>query len=168
MSADYQPIDKSDLLRVIRLERNKLEELLDGLSAEKLGHPGVEVDWSIKDILAHIAAWERVAVDIVSATQSGITLPTYVSKVFENVDVFNAKVYEKHKAWSISKIQEEFSAAHQEFIKLIASLGEDFVFRNLPFEGAEKFTIQYMISANTHWHYREHVDSIKNWLSTDL
>ena len=146
MSTNYQPTDKSDLLRVIRSEREKLDSNFEGLEDPQMVAPGVEVDWSLKDILAHIAAWERVAIDIVQSARDKVDLPAYIDKIFENVDAFNAQVYEKNLELSLTVIRSEFQTAHQDFLTLIESLDENFTFSKLPFEGATQFTIQYIIS----------------------
>ena len=36
---------------------------LEPLSAEDIGVPGVCGDWSVKDLVAHVAMWERIAID---------------------------------------------------------------------------------------------------------
>jgi hypothetical protein len=166
MSEDYIPKDKSDLLEVIRLEREKLVSLFEGLSEIQMAEPGVEVAWSIKDILAHIAAWERVAIDIVQPARDGQPLKPYVPKVFESIDNFNAATFESHKNKDLTEVIGEFEASHRDFMELIETLPEAFVFTNLPFEGTEELSVQHMISANTHWHYLEHAESIQKWLAS--
>jgi len=162
----YQPINKSDLLAVITTERKNLINLISSLSNEKKAKPGVEVEWSIKDILAHIAAWERIAIDIIQLAHSGEPLKPTISKIFEDVDYFNDQVYQQNKELPIKKVQVEFEASHDDFIALIKTLDEEFIFSQLPFDGTEDHTIQYIISANTHWHYLEHTASISNWITT--
>jgi hypothetical protein len=166
MSEDYIPKDKSDLLEVIRLEREKLVSLFEGLNETQMAEPGVEVAWSIKDILAHIAAWERVAIDIIQPARDGQPLKPYVPKVFESIDNFNAVVFDSHKNKDLTEIIGEFEASHRDFMDLIETLTEAFVFTNLPFEGTEELSVQNMISSNTHWHYLEHAESIRKWLAS--
>ena len=71
MTEDYHPPTKSDLIEVIHTERTRLESLLEGLTDSQMTESGVESSWSIKDILAHIAAWERLAFDRIHAALSG-------------------------------------------------------------------------------------------------
>jgi uncharacterized damage-inducible protein DinB len=49
---------KEQLLRDIYTERRWLEKNLFALSAEEMIQPGVNGIWSVKDILAHLVAWE--------------------------------------------------------------------------------------------------------------
>ena len=166
MSEDYITKDKTDLLETIRLERENLTALLQGLTESQMVEPGVEASWSIKDILAHIAAWERVAIDIVQPARNREPLDTSIPKIFESIDNFNAEIYKKNKDLTLAEVQAEFEAVHQDFLNLIESLSWEFILGHLPFEGAEEFTIQNMISSNTHWHYIEHAASVQKWLKS--
>jgi hypothetical protein len=130
--------------------------------------PGVESTWSIKDIMAHIAAWERLAHDRIHAALSGEPLKFPLIKGDEDVDKFNAEVYERHKARSLDEVSAEFHTSHQTFTAQIEKLEEDFLSRPLPFDWAGKLTAQVVISANTHWHFVEHATAIEKWLDKQI
>lgn len=164
MNEDYHPPTKSDLLDVIHTERARLNSLLEGLTPSQMTEPGVEPSWSIKDILAHIAAWERLAIDRIHAAVSGDPLNFPLIKGDADVDKFNANVYEKNAAETLANIVSEFHASHQDFVAQIETLDEEFLVTPLPFDWAGKLTAQVVISANTHWHYVEHAESIAKWL----
>jgi hypothetical protein len=164
MVENHQPLDKSTLLDLIQSERARLESLLVELTEAQMTKPGVEADWSIKDILAHIAAWERLAMDRIQAAQTGGVLKYPLIAGDEFVDQFNAQNYEAHKHQSLSEIQAEFQNAHQEFIAQIESLPEERLSQRLNFDWSGKLTYQVMISANTHWHYPDHAAAIEKWL----
>jgi hypothetical protein len=164
MTEDYHPPTKSDLLSVIDTERARLESLLQGLTQSQMVEPGVEASWSIKDILAHIAAWERLAFDRIHAASSGEALKFPLIKGDADVDAFNAQVYEQNKMKPLPDVMTEFQASHRDFRLQIEGLQADFLANPLPFDWAGKLTAQIIISANTHWHYIEHADSITKWL----
>jgi hypothetical protein len=50
---------KTDLLTEIRTQRRHLENNLAGLTPAEMCQPGVCGDWSVKDVLAHLTAWEQ-------------------------------------------------------------------------------------------------------------
>ena len=163
MTDEYTPQNKSDLIKVIQSERERLNSLFEGLPESHVIKSGVEGNWSVKDILAHISAWERIAIDIIQSANDGEPLKPYINKIFEDIDKFNADVFKKYQNYRWMEVIEEFNASHQDFMILIESLTEKFIFTNLPFESTEEITAQYMISANTHWHYLEHAESIQKW-----
>jgi hypothetical protein len=166
MTEDYHPPTKSALLEVIRAERTQLESLFEGMDDSQMTTAGVEASWSIKDILAHIAAWERLAYDRIDAALSGEPLKFPLINGDADVDQFNAAVYEKNKDQPMKYVMAEFHDSHQDFAELIGTLEDDFLASPLPFGWAGKLTAQVLISANTHWHYIEHAESISKWLES--
>lgn len=50
---------KERLLATVRAERARWEALLAELGPERLTEPGVAGDWSVKDLLGHLAAYQR-------------------------------------------------------------------------------------------------------------
>ncbi len=58
---DTTPRDKAGLLRRQHEARLDWERLLAQVPPERMAEPGVKRDLSAKDIVAHLAAWERHA-----------------------------------------------------------------------------------------------------------
>ena len=58
MSDPTRPADKAALLAMIQAGYEQLEVLLATLSPEQMTIPGVNGSWSVKDNLAHLAAWQ--------------------------------------------------------------------------------------------------------------
>jgi DinB family len=50
-------MDKAKLQEMIQSDRAQLDELLATLSAAQMCQTTLENQWSVKDVLAHIAAW---------------------------------------------------------------------------------------------------------------
>src|SRR4051812_26770168 len=57
------PKNKAELLDRIRGEHAALEQTIDRLTEEQITAP-VEGQWSVKDMLAHITAWEQVMLGV--------------------------------------------------------------------------------------------------------
>ena len=51
-------MNRDELTDALKAARAKLDAALDGLSAEELTAAGPVGDWSIKDMLAHVTAWD--------------------------------------------------------------------------------------------------------------
>ena len=164
MTEDYHPPTNSELLAVIQAERTRLESLFEGFSEAQMTEPGVENAWSIKDIMAHIASWERMAFDRIRAAVSGEPLIYALIKDDTDVDRFNAEVYERNQNQSLMKVRAEFDDSHRAFYAQIEALSDEFLSSPLPFEWAGKTPAKVIISANSHWHYIEHAEPIKKWL----
>jgi len=61
----------TQLLEVMRTARSNWEALLAEVGEARLTEPGVEGDWSLKDIIAHITYFETWAADNVMAFLRG-------------------------------------------------------------------------------------------------
>ena len=64
-------MDKANVLEKMQAERAKLDGLLATLSAEQMCQTTLENEWSVKDVLAHIAVWERRCVGWIQAGLRG-------------------------------------------------------------------------------------------------
>ena len=64
---------KAELLAAIQEERAHLERLLSPLSEEQLCQPVLGGQRSVKDILAHLTAWEQRCISWVEAGLRGET-----------------------------------------------------------------------------------------------
>ena len=157
-------LSKSEMVTAIETKHARLKGALDRFSDAQKTEPLLDNGWSIKDLMVHIAAWERVGFDIVQAALDGNPLKDYISKVFENIDNFNAQTYEKNKGKLLREVETEFQVTHQVFFDLIATLEEAFIASNLPFEGTEEITIESIISSNTYQHFSEHAEALEKCL----
>jgi hypothetical protein len=54
-----QPKTKARIIQELNTERKRLESILMTLTPDQLIQKGVIGEWSIKDILAHLADWEE-------------------------------------------------------------------------------------------------------------
>lgn len=165
-TTEYQPPDKNTLITVIVRERANLKDLIAPLSESLIMEGGVEEDWSIKDIMAHIAAWERLAYDRLQAALTGSPLKFPLISGDEFVDRFNAEIYQANRKKPLPEVRAEFEEAHACLLDLVEEIPPDTLNQKLPFDWAGKLTYQLVISSNTHWHYIEHADSIEQWLLT--
>ena len=50
-------MNKSELLNWLQEEYQQWEALLDQIRPERMEQPGVNGDWSMKDIVAHLTGW---------------------------------------------------------------------------------------------------------------
>ena len=62
---------KSELLTWLQEEYSKWEALLDQIGPARMGQPGVNGDWTMKDIVAHLMGWNRRLVNHLQAAQHG-------------------------------------------------------------------------------------------------
>lgn len=122
-----------------------LQEALDGLAIERMSEPGVAGDWSVKDLLAHVAYWEGRAIGTIERSLAG---EQELSAGDETVDSINEGVYDERSDWSVERALDEFHGTHQRFMAAL---------RQHP-------GIDPNLIAEDAWeHYDEHTAGIRAW-----
>ncbi|HJU55803.1 MAG TPA: maleylpyruvate isomerase N-terminal domain-containing protein [Pyrinomonadaceae bacterium] len=114
---------KTELQERVREAHKGLTTALEGLTDEEATRVGLTEQWSIKDALSHISAWEIEVARIVGEIQAGTWKPQRLNQ--EAIDEFNRKAVEDRRERSFPQVREEFDAAHSEMERVIASLPEE-------------------------------------------
>lgn len=114
---------KSEIEERVRASHKKLTGALEGLSEEQATRTGLNPQWSIKDALAHINAWEIEGARILREIQAGVWKPQRLSG--QLIDEFNARAVEERKGRSFAEVRDEFDRAHGEMQQLIATLPDE-------------------------------------------
>ena len=99
---------KEHILAALKEQFNRWEELLKNLSEEQITTPRFDYDWSIKDVIAHLWAWQQISTARMEAAvhDRAPEFPTWITELDgdweENADQTNARIYEtnRHKSWS--------------------------------------------------------------------
>ena len=106
----------SSLLHLIHAEHEKLLASIDGLSVSELCSEPVIGDWSVKDVLAHLAAWEQRLLQRVAGTPedgAGLGTPHY-----------NEQTYQKNRDRSWQSVKRNFTITHEQVVTLAESLSD--------------------------------------------
>ena len=80
---------KTELLERVYVAHERLTKALEGLTEEDATRVGLNAEWSVKDALSHITAWEIEGVRIISEIQAGVWKPQKFDK--QAIDEFNAR-----------------------------------------------------------------------------
>ena len=62
-------MNKSELLNSLQEEYQQWQVFLDQIGPARMDRPGVNGDWSMKDIVAHLTGWNRWLVTRLQAAQ---------------------------------------------------------------------------------------------------
>lgn len=163
MSAQITQMSKAEMLEKMAGERAHLEAVLAQLTPAQMVLPGVEADWSVKDILAHIAAWEEFMRTRLTAALRGETPDTPQSDA--EVDRMNAEFFRAYKALPLADVLATFADSYAQSRQLVGDTPE------ADLQDAERFPwrqgrpLWLLVGGNTWWHYEEHCRSIETWLA---
>ncbi|MDP9316531.1 MAG: ClbS/DfsB family four-helix bundle protein [Chloroflexota bacterium] len=150
-------MDKATLLAKLRTNRALFERLLAHVSPQYLMQPYGDDERSVKDILAHLTAWEQRIIQRLDTAHQGDAAPLQ-TMTRADMDQFNAHVLaaNRDRSW-----QEVVTAFHHSFQQLLdrvqaftdAELTEPQHFAWL--EGSPLW--RYLLSGPAYFHYQAHM-----------
>jgi hypothetical protein len=139
-----------------------MEQTLARLKKNQMLIHGVEGNWSVKDILAHISTWERWMIRWTKNIQQGKKPETPEPW---DIDWMNADTYTRNKDRSLAKVLEEFHQSYWDSLFLIQNLSD--VQMNTNYPSTWPMGLLWTgLTANTTWHYKEHRTNILKWIES--
>ena len=157
MDKNTLPTTHSELLAELDREWAHVERICAGLSEADMVVPGVEGEWSVKDILCHLSAGEKYLLDRLGYVLTGQP-PLYpVMTSWDDVHRFNAQVYTQNKDRPLSSAVIEFRSLYRGVMTIIEALGDDLLNQSYTYDFPDDaLTLVQLIRANTCEHFREH------------
>ncbi len=128
-----------------------------------MAQPGVAGDWSVKDMLAHIAWYEREEADVYGEV-SGEGSPLW------NVpqEPRNRILFEQARGRPLEEVLADFREAHERFLGVIERLSEEDLARPGRFPGTSpEWPPWRKIAVHSCDHDQEHIDMIRAWLGRE-
>jgi hypothetical protein len=138
----------------------KMETALRGLTDEQLLQPGVIGEWSVKDILSHLTAWEAEVVTRLAKLQAGKKIQTIIP-AGSDIDGLNAKWYQEHQDRDLDRVLADFHGVREQMIRQVESLTDKQL--TLPLPWSKTDTIENLIAWNSYDHEPEHAEQIQKW-----
>ncbi len=156
-------MSKRALLKEVRQARAELLAALAGLSEEDMVRPGAAGIWSVKDILAHLVAWEAELVTALRGRLSRRAREAPHIVTIDDIDEWNAEQYHMSARRPLSIILEDFHGVHKHLLQAIEELDEATLESPLRFEWMEGEPLAYLVRENAVWHEQEHAEDIRAW-----
>ena len=97
---------KDELIQDLENGWAELQAALDGLTEEQMHQPGVVGEWTVKDVLAHITAWQTRLITAMFKAEKGFTPDT--TEGCPSVDQLNEKFYREMKDRHFDLVWDEF------------------------------------------------------------
>lgn len=160
---------KEHILAAMREQFELWDELLSSLSEREVTAQRFDLDWSIKDVVAHLWAWQQISI----ARMEGGVLdrePEYPGWIVdsmedweEDADRVNALTFEKYyeKSWS-----EIYANWRNEFLRFLA-LGNDVSQRDLldgdKYQWLKGYSLASILIAS-YDHHQEHLEKLRDSL----
>lgn len=157
---------KQEILDTLTSNWQEWENLLNQIGRERLTEPGVTGEWSVKDIAAHLAAWEERAALWTEGIRTNTKPPPAPWSRGLSEDEENASIYEMNRSRSLDDVLNGARTIRQRLMDGIRALSEDEVAVH-KVEWLGDRTFADALSGNSYEHYRDHAALIETWLKKE-
>lgn len=137
---------KKELIEQSTREWKLLGDLLSTLTDEQKLAPGVIGEWSVKDLMGHISAWEAVSLDRLGRLRRNEPIEYVLD---EQNDAWNKRFFEQRRDWKLTVVEGEFESVHDMLMKNIQELPTDLWEKNVA-------DVVGWLKENTFVHYEHH------------
>ena len=156
-------ISKASLVKDATSQHRRLEKTLASLTPQQMETPGVTGEWSVKDLLFHLAAWEKNLVAWYAAGRRGERPDMACVASRQGMNDFNQQVYEQNHTRPLAEARAEFTLSYQQILRVVDAIPEDEMFTHNRFAWTGKWLLADFVSANLGNHYKWAKDQIKKW-----
>jgi hypothetical protein len=151
---------RDELLKRMDNGRAEFTALVDRVPEDSMALPKLANGWSVKDMLAHLAAWERRAVYLYRVLSAGQTVDDGVT----DFNVFNAATYAANLNRPLGEIRAEENAAFSDLRAVAETAPEAHLFDPAQYAWTEGRPFVDWIGWNSYDHYLEHIPDLRAWL----
>jgi hypothetical protein len=131
-------------------------QTLEGFPESAWDTPGACGTWSVKDIIAHLASYELVLIDVLTTFRGSGPTPV-LNRFLELRGQFNDAEVSSRKEKTIKEVVGEYNDTHTQVMSMVAQLSPDTLRQNgtLPWYG-EVYALDDFLVYAYYGHKREH------------
>jgi hypothetical protein len=150
-----------DLVADLRRERDAFLHALQAVDVELVTVPGVVDDWSVRDLVVHVAFWAEHAVGALRLAADGRGAEfDYDSS---RTDAMNARLLAESRTTTPDAALEREARAFEAFEATLAGLDAS----TLDLRLGNGDTVAEVICYDGPDHYREHAEHLRAWFGAD-
>lgn len=154
--------DKHQTLTTLRAEFNRWEELLATLSEEQISTPLLPSSWSIKDVIAHLWAWQQRSIARLEAAllDSEPEFPNWPADLDPEPagqpHQVNAWIYETYREQPWSSIHGNWREGFLRLLELGEAIPEEDLLEPGRYSWLEGQPLSFILQASYGHHHEEH------------
>jgi hypothetical protein len=157
--------DKQQMLTTLREVFNRWETLLAGLSEAQITAPQPGDNLSIKDVIAHLRAWQQVSIARLEAAQRNQepVFPAWLRGSHpdseEETDEFNARIYETYQEQSWSQVHQAWREGFLRFLELGEAIPEELLLDTERYPWLNGYAL-FAVLRGSYGHHEEHLEPL--------
>ena len=153
-------MDKISVLEKINDSYAEFETLLCQIPENRMLEAGASGIFSIKDIVSHVAWFER---EMVNVFRDRALIGSHLWNL--PTDERNMAIYEENRNRPLAEVLKEAKGIHQQLIEIIENIDDESLnnptkYREMPVD----WVPWQVLAGNTYEHYAHHTQDIQRWL----
>lgn len=157
--------EKAQIMATLREEFDRWEILLVGIREEQITTPHLVGEWSIKDIVAHLTAWQERSVARLEAARHNREPmypkwpPELDAESEKDLDQINAWIYKIHQEEPWTDVHREWKERYLHFLELGEVIPERDLFDAARYPWLDGYQLSAVLTGS-YEHHKEHREPV--------
>lgn len=151
-------VDRAAVERDLRNAWESIVALVDSLSEKEQSQPGVVEDWSVMDLLGHMAFWAEKAAADLRALNAGRPEEIQSPSSTEELNEWNARESAARARKSLAELRAEWEKSYEDAAQMLRETDSGLL--GMEVKG---FSQLNRFLGDTTLHYKEHAEQIRAW-----
>lgn len=160
--------DKQDMLRLLEAAFNRWEALLNGLSEAQIAASRLPNGWSVKDLTAHVMAWQQLSFARLEASRRGgePVFPAWLGGAdpeAEDVDRVNARIYDLYREQLWPRVHEAWRNGFLKFLSLAREIPDTELVDREKYPWLNGHSLFDVLKGSYEHHHTDHFGALLAW-----
>lgn len=155
-----KPKNKSELLALMRQSHQEFYNVMSRIPDERMDEIALYDNWTIKDLIAHIGAWQQSLAGRITALRTNQP-PEAVGE--KDIDKTNAIFLERYRKTPLAEVRAMEAASFAALEEQVRAASEEEIFEPHHF-AAYKYALLAPIAGDTYDHYPDHLKDVRAWM----
>ena len=162
--------DKTQMLTMLKEKFNDWEELLANLNEAQITARQLPGNWSIKDVMAHLMAWQQLSIARLEAAlhDRELVLPAWPEELDPEPegepDELNAWFYESYRDQPWSTVYQAWRDGFLRFLELAEAISEQDLLEAGKYPWLEDYPLMAVLQGSYEHHHQDHFEPLSAWL----
>ena len=156
---------KEHILSALKEQFENWNQLLGSMSEEQIINPRFDLNWSIKDVIAHLWGWQQISI---ARVEGGLhdqepQFPIWVAELQtgweEHADQTNATIYKANHLLPWSKVYLNWRNGFLQFLELSERVSEKDLLDGSRYPWLKGYSLAHILLAS-YDHHQEHLEKL--------
>jgi hypothetical protein len=158
---------KAAFIKTTRDARAEWKKVLAEVGEERMLIPGAAGYWSVKDMIAHLSAWEQRPVAWLTAIGRGESPAPAPWPPDWGEEKTNAWIYEANKDRPLQEVIDESRRVHEQLLQELEKISDEELNDRGRFAWLDGNSLAEAIPGDASEHYQEHIRMVHEWLARE-